>query len=112
MEHMAANPSTRSDALRNRERIITAASTCFASEGVECQIAEVARQAGLGTATIFRHFPTKLDLIVAVMRLRMVELAEEVDEAAAGDDPGQALARVVEAIGKVLVRDAALKQMV
>jgi AcrR family transcriptional regulator len=108
---MAATPRTRSDAQRNRERIISAASSCFASEGVECQVSEVARHAGLGNATVFRHFPTKLDLVVAVMRRRLDELAAEVEEAAALEDPAEALSGVVEAIGRVLVRDAALKQV-
>lgn len=111
MEPMAVTPSTRADAQRNRERIITAAAQCFAHEGVECQVAEIAKHAGLGNATVFRHFPTKLDLIVAVMRRRMDELADEVERVAAGDDPGEALARVVEAIVQLMVRDAALKQL-
>lgn len=108
---MAVTPSTRSDAARNRERIITAASTCFASEGVECQMAQVAKRAGVGNATVFRHFPTKVDLIVAVMRRRMEDLAGEVEEAARHEDPAQALTAVLEAIGTVFVRDAALKQI-
>lgn len=108
---MAVTPSTRSDAARNRERIITAASTCFASEGVECQMAAVAKRAGVGNATVFRHFPTKVDLIVAVMRRRMEDLAGEVEAAARHEDPAEALTRVLEAIGAVFVRDAALKQV-
>ena len=111
MTDMATTSSTRSDAVRNRERIIATASTCFATEGVECQVSEIAKRAGLGNATVFRHFPSKSDLIVAVMRRRLQELVDEVREAAEGDDPGAALDRVVDAIGTMLVRDAALKQI-
>src|SRR3982751_1275468 len=65
--------TVRSDARRNRERIVEAASACFAAEGMECGIAAIAKQAGVGDATLFRHFPAKHDLAVAVMRKRMEE---------------------------------------
>ncbi len=57
----------RADAQRNLERIVEAARAVFAEHGLEASVADVAHRAGVGTATIFRRFPTKEDLIVAVI---------------------------------------------
>jgi AcrR family transcriptional regulator len=57
----------RADAQRNLDRILEAARAAFAEQGLEASVADIAHRAGVGTATIFRRFPTKEDLIVAVM---------------------------------------------
>ncbi len=57
---------SRSDATRNRVRVVDAAVEVFAERGVEATVAEVAARAGVGNATVFRNFPTKDDLIGAV----------------------------------------------
>lgn len=57
---------SRSDATRNRVRVVDAAVDVFAERGVEATVAEVAARAGVGNATVFRNFPTKDDLIGAV----------------------------------------------
>jgi len=57
----------RSDARRNRERLVAAARELFASAGVEVSVREVARQAGLGVGTLYRHFPAREDLVDAVL---------------------------------------------
>ena len=51
----------RSDALDNRERILDAARAVFAAEGLDVPMREIARRAGVGPATLYRHFPTKAD---------------------------------------------------
>jgi AcrR family transcriptional regulator len=51
-------PHLRADALRNLERILEAARTVFARDGLDASVADVAERAGVGTATIFRRFPT------------------------------------------------------
>ncbi|KJE23242.1 transcriptional regulator, TetR family [Frankia torreyi] len=56
----------RADARRNYERLLTAAAAVFREQGVDAALDEVARQAGVGNATMYRHFPTRQDLIVAV----------------------------------------------
>lgn len=56
----------RSDAERNRRRIVAAARRAYAAAGLSVSMAAVARQAGVGIATVFRHFPTREDLIAAV----------------------------------------------
>lgn len=80
----AAQP-LRSDAERNRERIIATARRVFARDGLNASMASVAREAGVGIATIFRRFPTKEELVAAVFADRMDAYADAV--AVALDDP-------------------------
>jgi len=80
----AAQP-LRSDAERNRERIMAAARVVFARDGLGASMASVAREAGVGIATMFRRFPTKEELVDAVFYDRMDAYADVV--AAALDDP-------------------------
>ncbi|KPI04004.1 regulatory protein TetR [Actinobacteria bacterium OK074] len=80
----AAQP-LRSDAERNRERIAAAARKVFARDGLGASMASVAREAGVGIATMFRRFPTKEELVDAVFIDRMDAYAHAV--AVALDDP-------------------------
>jgi AcrR family transcriptional regulator len=82
--------SLRADARRNRERILDVATKVFATEGLEVPIDEIANRAGMGIGTVYRHFPTKEELIEAVVfsfKQRLIEKAREMLEQ---DDPGQA----------------------
>lgn len=71
----AARPR-RADARRNEEALLDAAASVFAASGVGAPIRDIAAEAGVGTATIYRHFPTRADLIVAVYRHQVEALAE------------------------------------
>ncbi|WP_105968672.1 TetR/AcrR family transcriptional regulator [Streptomyces geranii] len=82
-----AAQSLRSDAERNRERIIAAARGVFARDGLGASMASVAREAGVGIATIFRRFPTKEELVAAVFADRMDSYADAVAVALADADP-------------------------
>jgi AcrR family transcriptional regulator len=53
----------RADARRNRERVLDAARICMARKGTDAQVEEIARAADVGVGTVYRHFPTKDDLI-------------------------------------------------
>ncbi|MFG1922750.1 TetR/AcrR family transcriptional regulator [Cryptosporangium sp. NPDC048952] len=66
----------RADARRNESVLLNAAAAVFVRSGVEAPIREIATEAGVGTATIYRHFPTRADLIVAVYRHQVEALAE------------------------------------
>jgi len=66
----------RADARRNEEALLDAAAAVFVASGVEAPIRDIAAKAGVGTATIYRHFPTRADLIVAVYRHQVEALAE------------------------------------
>lgn len=74
-DHRPARPR-RADARRNEQALLDAAAAVFVSSGVEAPIRDIAAQAGVGTATIYRHFPTRADLIVAVYRHQVESLAE------------------------------------
>jgi AcrR family transcriptional regulator len=71
----AARPK-RADARRNEETLLDAAAAIFVTSGVEAPIRDIAAKAGVGTATIYRHFPTRADLIIAVYRYQVDALAE------------------------------------
>ncbi|MFM9595113.1 TetR/AcrR family transcriptional regulator [Streptomyces scabiei] len=83
----SAGQSKRSDAERNRGRIIAAARTVFGRDGLNASMASVAREAGVGIATLFRHFPRKEDLVAAVFTDRMKAYAQATAEALADPDP-------------------------
>src|SRR3954470_15926852 len=106
------SPHLRADARRNRERIVAAASACFAADGLSCQVAEIARQAGVGNATVFRHFPTKHDLLIAVFEERMRGMLDAADAAAKIEDPAEGLRTFLELVVGLHVADHGLKQLV
>ncbi|MGY0064365.1 TetR/AcrR family transcriptional regulator [Streptomyces sp. LZ34] len=93
----AAQP-LRSDAERNRERIIATARTVFARDGLNASMASVAREAGVGIATIFRRFPTKEELVAAVFSDRMDAYADAVAVALDDPDPWNGLAGFIETV--------------
>ena len=66
----------RADARRNEETLLDAAAAVFVASGVDAPIRDIAAKAGVGTATIYRHFPTRADLIIAVYRHQVEALAE------------------------------------
>ena len=88
---MTASPtdtrSLRSDARRNRERLVASARDLFASAGVDVPVEEITRHAGVGMGTLYRHFPTKEDLIDAVLEDAFGELVAAAERAAADEDP-------------------------
>jgi AcrR family transcriptional regulator len=77
----------RQDARENRERILAAAEAVFGAYGAVGSTEEVARRAGVGIATVFRHFPTKEELIEAALLRHFDQLTEQAHELAAGTDP-------------------------
>jgi AcrR family transcriptional regulator len=80
-----AERSMRSDARRNRARLIEVAAAGFRDEGLDIGVDELARRTGVGVATLYRHFPAKTDLIVAVMDTVFEDL-QEAANAALGTD--------------------------
>ncbi len=64
----------RADAARNRGRLLEAAADAFREEGLDVPVAEIARRAGVGPGTLFRHFPTKDDLVAAIIEERIAAM--------------------------------------
>lgn len=80
----------RTDARRNRERILEAAMAAFATDGLGVPVAEIARRAGVGTGTVSRHFPTKESLYEAIVLQRVSEITDHARHLAATRDAGPA----------------------
>lgn len=104
MEQDAARASRkpRSDSLRNRERLISAARDVFAEGGSGASLEAVARAAGVGIGTLYRHFPTRDALFQAVYRQEIDELVDLAGRLAAEVEPGESLARWIRANVRVV----------
>jgi AcrR family transcriptional regulator len=81
----------RADARRNRTRILKAAEEVFSDQGASASTEEVASRAGVAIGTVFRHFPTKTDLLRAVMKELLERLTDEVNALNTDGDPATAL---------------------
>ena len=81
----------RTDALRNRERILEVAKTAFTRQGANASLEEIAKQAGVGTGTLYRHFPTRDELIEGVYRNEVEKLAAAAGRFAQTMSPIEAL---------------------
>ena len=95
----------RADARRNRARLLEAAEQVFADRGIGASTEEVARQAGVGIGTVFRHFPTKAALLEAVFVGRLTRLGERAAALSESEEPGPAFFTFV-----ALVVDQALSK--
>ncbi|MCU1529944.1 MAG: TetR family transcriptional regulator, partial [Frondihabitans sp.] len=81
----------RIDAEQNRQHILSVARTAFAADGLDLPVREIARRAGLGPATLYRHFPARPELINAVLVEQVAACDAEMREALADPDPWRAL---------------------
>ena len=81
----------RADAVRNRERVLEAAKAVFSAGGPEASLEAVARTAGVGIGTLYRHFPTREALFEAVYRREVEQLSELAEQLKQEDDPVDAL---------------------
>lgn len=88
----------RQDARENRERILAAAEAVFGAYGAVGSTEEVARRADVGIATVFRHFPTKEELIEAALLRHFDQLAERAHALAAGGEPAVAWRTLIRAM--------------
>jgi len=82
----------RADARRNRDRILRTAMRHFASRGIGASLEEIAREAGVGPGTLYRHFPSREALLAAALRGRQEELLAQANEARAIANADDALA--------------------
>jgi AcrR family transcriptional regulator len=87
----AGGRKPRTDALRNRERLLEVAKTAFTEAGADVSLDDVAKAAGLGVGTLYRHFPTRDALIEAVYRAETERLAQAAQRLTANQPPLEAL---------------------
>jgi AcrR family transcriptional regulator len=100
----------RADARRNREKVMAAARAAFAERGSDAQMDDVARRAQVGVGTVYRHFPTKEALFVALLQDTFARVAERSRDALEHDDPWQAFTRMMWDAGESLAGDRALAE--
>ena len=98
IDNLSASPAAaadsrplRADARRNLERLIAAAREAFATEGPNAPLDDIARAAGVGSGTLYRHFPNRVALLEAVYRSNVERLCAEGERLAETEPPAQAL---------------------
>jgi AcrR family transcriptional regulator len=96
-------PRMRADARRSHERLLAAATTAFAEHGADAPLEEIARRAGVGIGTLYRHFPARLDLQEAVYRNQVAAVCARGEELAGASSPGEAFAGWLRALANYLV---------
>jgi AcrR family transcriptional regulator len=95
----------RRDARERRGKLIAAAQREFASHGVDASLEKIARDAGVAIGTLYRHFPTRLDLLVAAFEPRLQEFLEGADKALAMEDPWEGFVGYLENLFAVQAGD-------
>jgi AcrR family transcriptional regulator len=102
----------RADARRNLERVLDAATEVFAASGPDVSIDEIARAAGVGHGTVFRRFPTKDDLMYAVIERRIDEIRSVLEAEVAAADPGEAFFRAIVRVAELHMDAPGLRECV
>jgi AcrR family transcriptional regulator len=92
-DHADQTRKPRADAVRNRECVLEAAKAVFSAGGPEASLEAVAKRAGVGIGTLYRHFPTREDLFEAVYRREVEQLSELAEQLKTAKDPVDALRR-------------------
>ncbi|WP_329444594.1 TetR family transcriptional regulator [Streptomyces canus] len=98
-------PVRRRDARRNRELLVEAAHEVFTEQGLEAPLDVIARRAGVGNATLYRHFPSRAALVDAVFRDPLAGTMAAGEQARAAADPWEGLVGYTEAVFAVLATD-------
>jgi AcrR family transcriptional regulator len=101
----------RKDAARNRELLITAAREVFARRGIEASLDDVARHAGVGVGTAYRHFANKYELLSAIMAQSIDDFVAAIESTLDIEDPWAALVAFFEAGLTVQTRDRGLREV-
>ncbi|WP_160146978.1 TetR/AcrR family transcriptional regulator [Thermomonospora echinospora] len=100
----------RADARRNRERVLAAARAAFAQEGEEVQMEAIAKRAGVGVGTVYRHFPTKRALLDTLRRQWLADGAAHATLALSHVEPAKALTVFVRRAADLLARDRGIRE--
>jgi AcrR family transcriptional regulator len=107
-ELVSVQRALRADARRNRQAVIAAAKRLFADQGLDSQMPEVARAAKVGVGTVYRHFPTKDDLIAALVVERFERLAEKAREVLEIEDPWKGISDFIRFSAQIQADDRGL----
>lgn len=102
----------RSDARRNRERLVASARELFARHGADVPVEEITEHAGVGMGTLYRHFPTKDELIDAVLEDTFAEVLRYAEEGAADEDAWRGLVTFLERTFEMHAENRSFKDIV
>lgn len=103
-------PRMRADARRSRAKLLDAATAAFAENGADAPLEDIARRAGVGIGTLYRHFPTRVDLQAAVFQSQVQTVCEAADEYMTSNTPDQALAGWLRAMAAYLTTKRGLSR--
>ena len=109
---MTTTAATRSDALRNRAKLVTCARELFAKRGVDVSVEEITHHAGVGMGTLYRHFATKDELIDAVLEDAFAEILALAEAAAAAEDAWEGLATFLERALELRAQNRGIRHLV
>ncbi|MDX6607721.1 MAG: hypothetical protein QOD14_2261 [Solirubrobacterales bacterium] len=101
----------RADARRNREAVLEAARDEFREHGFDCQMEDIARVAGVGVGTVYRHFPNKEALLDALVEDRFDRLADRTAEALDREDPWEAFCELMRWSARLQADDRGLSEV-
>ena len=102
----------RRDAQRNRDRIVEAARAAFARDGIDVSVEEIARRAGVGMGTLYRRFPTKRDLIDAVLEDAFSEICRAAEDALELEDGWLGFTTFLDRVFELHVRNRGIKDVI
>src|SRR5438552_9355835 len=102
----------RADARRNHEAVIAAAKKLFADEGLDAQMPDVARAAKVGVGTVYRHFPTKDELVAGLVAERFERLAEKARQSYEAEDPWEGVAGFIRFAAQIQADDRGLCEVI
>src|SRR6185295_7164809 len=97
---------------RNRDRIVDAARTAIAADGIEVSVEEIARRAGVGVATLYRRFPTKEELIDAVLEDAFAEICQAAQDGLEAEDAWVGFTGFLERVFSLQERNRCLKDVI
>jgi AcrR family transcriptional regulator len=106
----AGGPRVRADARRNEDALLEAAKAIFAASGVDAPAREIAARAGVGVGTLYRRFPSRADLVIAVFKREVDACTAEATTLAASNPPGEALALWLRRFTKFIAAKRGLAQ--
>jgi AcrR family transcriptional regulator len=106
-----AKDPLRSDAARNRGAIIDASRSLFGERGLDAPLDQIARLAGVGNATLYRHFPTRCALVVAVFADTLEDVVDAARQALENADPWEGFASYVTFLGEVQATNRGLADL-
>jgi AcrR family transcriptional regulator len=104
--------ATRSDAVRNRAKLVASARELFAKNGVDVSVEEITHHAGVGMGTLYRHFATKEELIDAVLEGALGEILALAEAAAVVEDAWQGLMTFLEGVLELRVQNRGIRDLI